>query len=67
MSCFLKELVNGQSQRKDGVSFSFALFSLLDLFTLEAVPISCPETLVQNYHPVLHNIPEQKRSHMMIC
>jgi hypothetical protein len=27
-------------------------------------PIGCPETSVQNYHPKLHNIPEERRSHL---
>ena len=48
------------------VNFSFGLFCLLDFLTLEAVPIGCPETSVQDYHSVLHNVPEQSRSHMMI-
>jgi hypothetical protein len=30
---------------------------------LKMGPISCPETSVQNYHPTLRNIPEERRSH----
>ena len=28
--------------------------------------IGCPETSVPNYHTLLHNIPEKRRSHLMI-
>jgi hypothetical protein len=31
---------------------------------LEIGPIGCPETSVQNYHSRLHNIPEDRRSHL---
>ena len=41
------------------VNFSFALLSLLNFLTLEAVLIGFPEISVQNYHSVLRNAPEQ--------
>jgi hypothetical protein len=31
---------------------------------LKMGPIGCPETSVQNYHSTLHNIPEERRSHL---
>jgi len=33
----------------------------LDCLTLEIRPICFPETLVTNYHPPLHHIPEDRR------
>jgi len=54
------------SKKRLLVNFSFALFSLLDFLTLEAVMVGCPEISVQNYHSPLCNVPEQCRSHMTI-
>jgi len=41
------------------VNFSFALLSLLNFLTLEALLIGCPEISVQNLHSMLRNILEQ--------
>jgi len=35
-------------------------------WSLKMGPIGCPETLVRNYHSVLHTITQKCRSHMII-
>jgi len=37
---------------------------LLECLTLEDVLIGCAKMLVQNYHSMLHKIPEGRRSHI---
>jgi hypothetical protein len=37
----------------------------LDSFTREDWADRCPETLVKNYHYMLHNIPEEGRFHLL--
>jgi hypothetical protein len=37
------------------VNFNFAVSSLVEFFTLEAVLIGCPSISVQNYHSALRS------------
>jgi hypothetical protein len=52
--------------QEDCVSFSDAVFSLLDFLTFEIGAVGCPETSVKNYYYLLRNTPEERRSHMMM-
>ena len=38
---------------------------LFDFFTLEDVPIGCPETSIGNFHYWLHNIVEESGSYIL--
>ena len=50
------------------VNFSHTVFSLFFFFSphLKMGPIGCPEMSVRNHHGTLCNIPEERRSHIMI-
>jgi len=47
------------------VNFSHSLFFWIS-WPLKLGSKGCPETSVRNYHPMLQNISEEQRSHMMI-
>jgi hypothetical protein len=68
MSGLFTKLDNSQSPKKNIVSvkFSHVLFCLLDFLMPEIGPVSCPETLVRNYHSMMHIITQEYRSHMII-
>jgi hypothetical protein len=46
------------------VPFSRVKKSKKTSLPLKMEPIGCPETLVQNYHSTLRNIPEEHRCHL---
>jgi hypothetical protein len=72
--CIYKELDGGQSKEREKerkkeerrLSTSFIPSSVLDILTLKMGPIGCPKTSVINYHSVLHNMPQESRSHRII-
>ena len=52
-----------QGSKKSKNNFLGILY--LDFFTREDWADWCPETLVRNYHYMLHNIPEEGRFHLL--
>jgi hypothetical protein len=48
------------------VDFSHALFPVVDFFTLKVGLMDCPKMSVMNYHSVLSNIPQERRSYIIM-
>jgi len=48
------------------VNFSYALFFSLQFLTFEERAVGCPKMLVRNYDSLLHNISQERGSHLMI-
>jgi len=67
MSCFFKILDDGQSPRKN---CHLTLVMLCSLFWischLKTGPKGCPEMSVSNYHSMLCDTAQERRSHMMV-
>jgi hypothetical protein len=67
MSCFFKKLDDGQSPRKNCQLISVMLCSLFWIScSLKVGPTGCLETSVSNYHSMLYDIAQERRSHMMV-
>jgi hypothetical protein len=64
--CLFQQLDDGRSPQKGLLSVVSFVMSCLTCWPLKMGPMGCPETLVRNYHSVLHNILWEGRSHMMI-
>ena len=55
--------------RRFGTTYRFHLQGSRDSssLTFKMGPIHCPETSVKDYHSTLRNIPEEQRSHTLLC
>ena len=67
MSCFFKILDDGQSPRKNCQLTSVMLCSVFWISCpLKTGPTGCPKISVSNYHSMLCDIAQERRSHMTL-
>jgi len=63
LGCYGASSCNFLSTLRDGLSVPFP--GVLDSWSLNLVPIGCPETSIKNYHYWLRNAPEERSSHLL--